>query len=305
MRIILFLATMFFATNACNADVLTIKGSANPISGLVTDKSKPGDSTVEFLAFDKSNFTFEPKSFQKSEIESVVLTIDQNKLSAMSLQRLYEFRDLAEQLASNKGDPLARHFAKRLIVQCIYHESKRHPQSELLHSALKSLVAQATTEAEKQQLELIAHIYGDTRTTFSDLAIKQESTTDDTQLLKLVQHVRREDFSAAVELLEQMKFTSSTSNVEKNLVDGIRRACQERKVDSNVLVALMNKEYELRYGEQAIPANPSKFFSNEHSHSPKQPLSQLDIRSIADFDLMAIQFRNGKWHRTADTKAQK
>ena len=224
------------------ADILEFKDESPRSYGLVIEQD---DSNVTILALDQESGEFTRKKWPREDVKRMVLTIDQAKLSSLSINDVEASKNFAEDLASKKRDPVAKLLAIRMFALCI-KDAKGETAAQIKESAvanLRSLVGSGKEQQELLKLELLIKHDNEFEEVF-ETNTKPENTR---LLLALVQKLRQEKFEQADALLKEAQ--SSKESWGRFLNPAVvAAAIHNQKIEPALLHKLVIIERELRFG---------------------------------------------------------
>lgn len=293
---LLMLLTLLCQTTA--ADMLVLRDQSEPVFGLIDSED---DSVIRFAEFQQSDQSFTSREFNRQDVKSIVQTIDPDRLEKLSIDRLEDYRNYAEELHAFRADPVARQLAIRLVLVSMYHARKTNGNQELCISAASNLRQLARDDRERQRFELVARLYGRP----ADVAPQISDRTSDLQansenILRFVQALRRERFDLAggyLETLSQNDLLHCVSLSEEDL----QTAVLTREMDAGLRLKLLRTELAIRDGlahqRDTSDDSSGSEFAESNSRKPQNIGWIPRLCDLTEFDLEATQFRNGRWER--------
>lgn len=285
---------IFSNPSLANADTVWLNGKAEPVFGLIVEEKESG--TLEFDKFIPSENRFVRIEFTKDDIAVAVQTIDQKRLSALSIDELSKWCNYTEELLRVSNDPVARSTAFRLVLLCIHHGSSQKGEEKSVHNAAYNLPLFASTPREKSTFLKVAYLY----TGNHSLLQKANKPPEDRDLrvdieLRLVQSVRRQQFNRASTLMNSSGFKSiATKRISPTLLTNIQTAIADKKIESQLLQKLIELEKTIQFSRpQAGKRQDQNLLERQNSGELNIPL----LHEISPFDLEATVFSNGRWRR--------
>lgn len=184
------------------ADVVWVDGQAKPLYGQIISNTP---EQIDLQVFENGKLGRIEK-ISRSRIEQFISNIDTQRLEKLSPDKPADYRDYAEELASQRADPAARQLAHRLyVIAAANSEGDNETANEIRNSALAGLISIADSDADRARLQLLRFLVSpdvDQVETFSESKSAAPYSEDQAQLmLKLVQAIRKENFEQAVEML--------------------------------------------------------------------------------------------------------
>ncbi len=301
-RLLIFIATVvsfvLLMTQAAVADVLFLNSDNKPIHGLIESVD---ESKLVFQVYRNSDHTFSRREFLRKDVKQMVRTVDQQRLSSLTIDQLVEYRDLAEELSSLGNDPVARRLALRLTFLCLHHADSTEQGRVVRESAAANLLTLAQNEAEREQFKLIGFLAGHsegrpqqvTELVFRDAAVAKT-------MLQIVTAIRRENFVEASLLLESESGKTATAQWSghcspKLLLDAVG----QKQVDSELLPRLLAIEIRIRYGgdDPLAPISDAQRMANSHNQKPSGPRWIPLLQQVSEYDLDQTEFKDGQWRK--------
>ena len=135
-----------------NADVIYLK-DGSILYGRLVSKS---DTEIEFNQRFESERTatlYRPRTFRVDQVESVVVNIKEERLEGLNSATPKGYRDLAEELATQRLDPEAHDLSIRLFLL-----AARHGDEDLRQYSFASVIRLARSPEEEKRLRVLAHI---------------------------------------------------------------------------------------------------------------------------------------------------
>lgn len=203
------LVLAFFLPGHALADVIWLHGQPAPRFGQI---ESVGPDFFEFRPF-KNGRLGVVESIPKTSIEQFVDNIDQVRLSNLNPSQPSQFRDYAEELASQAKDPVARSLARRLFLiaaaQSYPNSLSLKQQSDIQLSALEGILKLAESETERKQIQRLRYTLAPNG---SEVELKKKtanpvrlSTKQREQILGLVRAIRKEDRTQILAMLNLLQ----------------------------------------------------------------------------------------------------
>ena len=198
------IATLFAAPRAC-ADLIWVKGKEQPTVGQVLSQT---EKQIQFRFINDGHYGT-TQTILVSQIESLLINIDQDRLEKLSPLQPEDYSNYAEELSTQTKDLAAIELAKRL-----YFLAAVNSRDQQRYSALLGLASLATENEEKRKFEMLLRLNssGENRLPSSNLSasVEKSFTQAEKQLmLSLVLALRQE------QALQASKILKSAENREK------------------------------------------------------------------------------------------
>ena len=200
------LAVLLLGVGDCihcsSADVVWVNGQAKPLFGQIVSKTA---EQIGFQVFEDGK-PGRIEKIDRSRIEQLISNIDTQRLEQLSPDKPADYRDYAEELASQRADPAARQLAHRLYVIAAANSEGDHQTAvEIRNSALAGLISIADSDTDRARLQMLRFLVSpdvDQVESLSESKTAASYSEDQAQLmLKLVQAIRMENSEQAIELL--------------------------------------------------------------------------------------------------------
>ena len=282
--------------------VIYLKSSNDPIVGYLVESNE--DTVV--IRQRQSNGTFKRVTLQRADIAQLLNPYDESRLVQLSLDRLSEYRDYAEELAAKTIDPEAIDLAMRLYLIVAYHG-----EGPLQQNALRALIGLARTPQEERELRMIAYESDPSRNRFLLAApettnVNPEALTEEgrTALLvaieKLRQGERREAQRRINTDLAQQTLTVFNSTLT---LSAFEQACQEETLSDEMLYTLLSIELSLLNPSQGRVAKVDRETRSELSSATwgesvlrqTAPVRVHTLVDVTEFDPRECYYEKGRW----------
>jgi hypothetical protein len=288
------------------ADVLWLVDDPEPKFGLVAEAND------EVVRFNESvdGVNFEAVEYQRSKVTALVVNVDFKRLESLSVDRISEYRDYAEELIPQAVDPVARRLAIRLLVIVAGNSDGK----KVRKAAIASLVRLASTKEERQRWRLLEFLETGSNHSPSLEKLNQNrprtSAADRNELVALLQSLRRGEKRSLANVKLSVR---ETANVWRETCswEELEQIAKVNLLRDDQLQRLVNLEYEIRRvdqgdamdGENGSNANSLK--TNEEQtpwnelalRSEKRKIEFPTIENATEFDSRDYLFRNGRWQR--------
>ncbi len=285
------------------ADVVWIKESGQPVFGRV-------------VSVNASTLVFEQRinsgSYRNTEYQLADIQYHRNLkpelLSQLDGRNWGRYRDLAEELAAQKTDPVARETAIRLYVIAAAND-----KGEIGLSALTGLMSVARSQVEKEKFERLLALYSDParsavfQTRDKPLTQTPQVIDGRNDLLLLVQQLRRGGLSSRDRKDFERKLDEPSVKLgiqslkQENVRSRLRQIAAITRPTPRELRYLVELESILRFNAESKLKGPR---SQDWSDSAFLPASQWStlprIDRATEFDPAETLWRDGKWQRPND-----
>ena len=246
----------------------------------------------------------------KSDIEDLIHTIDQARLSALDPDKPQDYREYADELAEKKLDPEARDTALRLYVIAAHLSRGAEAGSAMgsKHAPLLGLVALARSSEEEARFRAAAFL-ADPRhdpallRSSSSIAAAPAAGADQAaraKLLEAVHHARRGKGDVAGRLIERPEIAAELAAVAPSVTkEEFLRICRTKELEASHLQTLLKLELAL---DPTLAAESSATDAQVDARSWSQllkaaqpPQKPLDLVHLTEFDPRQCVYRDGKW----------
>lgn len=191
------LMALFVGPSDLSGDTIWVRGKDNPISGKILARNAEQVSVRVFKDGEFDNVIDLPLA----NVEHLLVNIDADRLSKLTPDRPGEYRDYAEELASQKTDLSARDLARRL-----YLIAAANSDGSVRGSALAGLIAIAETDTQRHRMEVLRFLVipGESSISLGKEPTKRRSLTGPQRqlTLKLIHAIRKEESDTATKLLD-------------------------------------------------------------------------------------------------------
>lgn len=274
------------------ADVLWIVGQHEPIFGIVESSN---DQQVMFRqTTDGLEFTL--RAIKRIDIETMVVNHDSEKLASLQPGDWGEWLRLAEDLDSQKKDPVARDLAMRLLV-VVAGNTDRDSQRR---TAIEALVSFARSDSQREQLNRLRYL----ETGQGAVQNQHLGPTEDVGLIErvaiaeLVRQVRLQQIQHA-ELARNEEAEKVVASLEGGCSwEELLRISRSNRIDESNGRRLV--ELELRLRRRESDPSPKTPRSSWHRLADQVGVREWElptIENVTRFDPQATRFDDGKWVR--------
>ena len=283
----LYLAIVLAIATPADADVIWLVGQQQPVYGIV---DSVGQKQINFRQTTDGQ-TFQSRKINRRSIATVVINYDASRLSSLAYGDWKPWLELAEELDSQKQDPVARNLAIRLLVIITANSGNLDQR----RNAMDSLVSLARNKTEQKQFNRLRFL----ETGRGDLEVAEESQQADPQARKaaadLVRRVRLQQINQR-ELAKRVPEMDVISSLEGVCSwQELLQISQSNRIDSRNLRRLVELELTLRSDKKSSVADSQ---NDWHVLARQIGTSQLTLPSIdnvTEFDPAATKFVDGKW----------
>ncbi len=291
------LCCYLFLTSAAYGDVIWVRGTNQPISGQVITQT---DEKIEFKVF--SDGKFGPiKSFPISQVETVVVNYDQERLASLSPDNPVAYRNYAEELSTQRSDPAAINLARRLYLLAAANSTKKS-QHDLRSGAILALISLTTEQKQRRHLEMFYRLSepesGKLKPAASSPPPKLPTKADRELMLRVVVAIRRENSEVAMGLIRSEENRKSFEKWEQLCtLEELTRIAAADYPSRSQLGRLLAVELAARQPETAkLDPGSKKMTWGELAMEPGTEFSVLPtIANVTQFDPEKSVYRNGIW----------
>ena len=280
------------------ADVLVVRGQAKPMVGTVVAEQ---EDRVTIAIKDAEGITRE-QIVPRDQILLIARAEDPARLDALQAGQWEGYRELAEELASQRVDPQAVQLAIRLFLIVAYHE-----RGSAREGSLASLVSLARSPDEERRFRTLAYRYGENdRVQWLKppaTAIRAPlSALDREMLLRTVRLVRQDEGEQALLLMRQEGFTTMYLTVEHLLpFQDLKRYAYDHSLSPRRTADLVRFELALLAPDFA-PGDSTEVVRGTTGWSSigletLPPLHDVDWLNASEFDPRDHVYENGSWRR--------
>ena len=285
-------ATLLALPQIARGDTLWRVGESSPVFGII--KSSNEQSIV--LEQTSDGKTFETITIARNAINSTIVNYDSVRLSSLVHGDWKPWHEYAEELISQKQDPVARNVAMRLLV-IIAGNSKNSRQRQ---AALNDLVALAEDDRQREKLLVLRYLEtGQQKQSAADSAPKAPlpGAGDRDAAAKMVQLIRRGGSVNRQLASEQIKKTVSAFEHVCTWQELLQIANANR-IDDQALKRLVALEYELRVADSnADVRSGGGSWHLQASRVIADTFTLPTIKSATGIDPEATRFVDGQWKK--------
>ncbi len=281
-----------FAANAreVDADAIWLVDNEAPIFGIV--ESSGADSIRFRHTTDGTNF--DTQTIERSAIETIVVNFDAPRLESLAHGDWQAWQDYAEELASQKRDPVARNLAIKLLI-VVAGNSQDDQDRE---AALTDLIALARDDDERTRFHRLRYL----ETGIEEATIQTDSQTP---IPNAVDRIAAAQLVQSIRLGRDVQGLSSDANLQK-AVTAVEHICswqelvqfsRSNRIGSAGIRRLVALEYELRSAKDPATA-AGENETSWHQLADRIGSSSLllpTIETVTEFDPQATRFDNGQW----------
>lgn len=307
--VILIQIHLGFAINGIcttSADVVWVKSQPTPLFGQVITNT-PEQVQIRLIENGQPGKT---KSIERSMVEQIVINIDAKRLAGLSPDNPQDYRDYAEELASQTIDPAARELARRLfLISAKIAEDKS--ETDVCASALSGLISLTDAESERRQLEMLQFLVNPEANepesnSESGRADHSPSKLENEMMLRLVRAIRREDSDQAIRLLGSQsnrvairKWSEICTPEEFDQIAKVNRPSKSQlgkmlQIEWQILTA-MRQSPDMKSGK--IKTRRVETWGDFASQDSGNPRLVPSFENVTAMDPRKSIFRNGRWMR--------
>ncbi len=273
------------------ADVIWIKGQAQPFFGIV---DAADDQQISFRQTDDGK-SFESRKITQSSVRVVVINHDEQRLAALTQGNWQSWLDYAEELDSQKRDPVARNLAIKLLIVVVAHSDDRE-QREV---ALSKLVSLSRSEEERSKLEQLRFLETGEKlpvqSVVADVNHSQQAKASAADLVRKIRLQENTDGKLGDDSAARVVISSFEDICSWQELVQIAKA---NRIDGQSVKRLVALELALRMTEKdSVPTQSRKQWHELAQRIGTSQLSLATIDSVTEFDPWATSFANGKWSR--------
>lgn len=294
------------STHPISADVVWINGQATPLYGRIVS-STPEQIELQVFENDKLGRI---EKISRSQIEQWIVNIDTRRLEQLSPANLFEYRDFAEELASQQNDPSARSLARRLYLVAAANSTGDDDAIELRNSALAGLISIAGSSDERRRLKMLRYLVspddveaGDVGDSRSVAEPRSKAQTD--LMLQLVQAIRKENSLQATKLLSTQANRAVFQNwSEICSLEEMDRIARVNRPSKPQLSKLLRIELQIRsanvvndQGAAVLPSGRRQGWGDFAMQETGILSVVPSFENVTTIDPYKSVFRNGRWSR--------
>jgi len=290
-RPLLVLLAMVFVTRPSIADTVWLVDEKKPVFGLV-ESIQNGQ-----IQFQRTNdgISFEQVKIDQNSVQSMVISHNAERLGALTHGDWGAWHEYAEELFSQRSDPVARALAIRLLV-IVLGNSK---ETELRKAALADLVSLARNDEEREKLRQLQYLETGKQIAATESQTKQslpsiEERKSAAQRIKSIRLGRNVGQLADDDSLRKVIAAFEETCSWQELI----QIANSNRIDDQSLRLLVALEIELLTKRETTNATERRF--QWHTLAARVGSSTLNLPSIetvTEFDPLATRFENGKWTR--------
>lgn len=283
------LLVCFAMNQLATADGIWIKEETEPRFGRIL---RQDSETVVFQPFGTS----EKNEWDRSKIEVLVVNFDSDRLESLSLAKLSEYRDYAEELAAQKRDLVARELAVRLFLIAAFHAS-----GDLRESSFVGLIDLAENEQQRQRWTTLRWLVtgrGELPTGDGEDRVHAAENEATQTILNLVRAIRRGQKLDAVKWLNQPNLESMLMPWSTIVsVDELDSMARSTKLTASQLHRLVKIELSIVTNDSlSDSAEDRKTDWSEDAWAKASPDAELpSFKNITPFDPQKSTYRSGLW----------
>jgi len=292
LRACIALTILFWFVGIAGADTVWIAGESSPIFGIV----KSSDETSILFHKTTDGASFEPVTISRDTISSIVINFDAQRISSLVHGDWKSWQDYAEELFSQKQDPVARNLATRLLV-IVAGNSKDAQQR---NAALNDLISLASDDMKRKKLLAVRY-----------LETGQKRPGDDSpQPMKLPGLEARNAAAQLVRSIRQRRDVRQqlTDKQLQKTVSAFAQTCSwqelvqlanSNRIDDQGFRRLVALEYELRMADSDSNAadTSSGSWHLQANRISSKTFSLPTIHSATGFDPEENRFIDGQWEK--------
>ena len=287
---LLFAAMSFFA-DGVRADIVWLRGQSEPVYGIVREVGDSQLTLDEWVGTDK----FSERRLSMSDIESYLVNVDPTRLERLNPANPSGYLEYAEELATQRRDPVAQGLCVRL-----YLIAAKHSSADERRSAICGLLATARSEEEQKQLVQIAELYDvQPRTVKPDSEVVASEPSDQRSLLEALQKLRRGDSVAAVESLRNPELQELVHGFLGGLdANELVRWAGMDQLSGRQLAQLLSMERALELSENGgLTLGSTSRWGTESTRSIQSITKIPNLENVTEFDPSKSVFRNRNWQK--------
>jgi hypothetical protein len=294
---LLTLSIALAVASPAHAVLVLIKGQEKPLMGFLVRQDEvrvvvrrvlPGGATRDEVVL-------------RSDIASLVETVDLERLTKLRHDQPQAYRDYAEELAEKRQDPEARYTALRLYLISVWLDRN------LARSSMRGMISLARSEQEEARFRALAFVLDADRdrsllrrpqvTVEAPAELDAAARDSLPRLARLLRQGRTEEARAllldpaVVKGLKQFDDLISTSEVQA--------AATGAYVSSVLLEKLVRLELSLgapvAVAEETVKPQAVVSWQEGTRRDGFAPLPVLSLETITEFNPRACQYRDGAW----------
>ena len=274
------------------ADTVWRIGVPSPVYGIVDSSD---DQSIVFKQTSDGT-TFETITIARKTVSSIVVNYDSQRLSSLVHGDWQSWHDYAEELFSQKQDPVARNVAMRLLV-VIAGNSKNGRQR---NAALNELVELAQNDQQREGLQTLRYLETGKKQPAKDSKKPQAQPGSNAResAARLVQSIRRGENVGQQLFDPKIKETVSEFSHLCAWPELVQMAQSNRKIEDQGLRRLVALEYELRgsNGNAKVKGDGGSWHV-QASRVSSEAFTLPTIKSVTGLDPQASRFVDGQWQK--------
>jgi hypothetical protein len=291
------LALLMIASPA-SAVVIYRKGEDKPLMGFLLSQ----DPQRVVVGIPRAAGGQQEKVIPRSDIASMIETVDRERLASLSHEKPAEYRDYGEELSEKRQDPEARQTAIRLFLIAVWLDP------ELTRSAMLGMIRLARNEREEARFRALAYLLDEDhdrsllkppQTTVeapSDLSAEERANIRG--FLQLLRQERPDDARQLVadhpEIMRDLEQFDEVVNKAE-----IQKAANGGFVGPSLVTRLVELEMALSESpasvEVATPRERTASWSEGRKINGFRPLPVIKLETVTEFNPRASVYRNGHW----------
>lgn len=280
------------------ADVIVVRDEPQPYVGRIT-VSDSEKLTIEIV--DAEGITREI-TFAPERVLLIVKAEDRERLESLVPGQWEAYRNLAEELASQRIDPQAAELAIRLFLIVAYHE-----RGSVREGALASLVGLARDPEEEKRFRTLAYRMSEREESQwlqppITLVRTPLSPAERELLLRTIRLIRQDEGDQALAQMRSDGFSTTYVKVEHLLpFQDLKRYAYSRVVTTRRMTDLLRFELALmdpvsEDGEAMEIRKGTTGWSSINLEA-QPPLHDVDWLTVTEFDPRDHLYRDGSWRR--------
>lgn len=292
LMVLSFHVLILVTSSVVSADTIWLIENKQPLYGMVASQN------AESIVFRQTtNGTqFKKIAVSKSDIETIVINFDSQRLSRLSTDNFLGYAEYAEELQSQRKDPVAQTLALRLLVIVIGNSK----DVDLRRSSLFQLVSLARNDAEMAKFQRLLYLE-------TGIPSSRVEATNPVWLAHTP-----ESRIAAIELIKRVRqgksMTDQIDDVQvKETIDQFESVCswneliqisKSNRINNQQLGRLVELESRLRKAgarNGEIAEDPNQPWNLLAKRIGIKDVDILGIESVTEFDPNDVHFVDGQW----------
>ena len=282
-----FIASLVGFVASAYADTIWLVDASSPVFGIV-EASDENSITFQQTTDGKS---FEKVSIARSNVSAIVINVQSQRLEALVNGEWQSWHDYAEELLSQREDPVARGLAMRLLVIVVGNSKNAQQRS----AALRDLIALARNETELRNFRQLLFLEtGEKQPVGKNSQPILPGPEDRQAAARLVQAVRLgRDVSAALKEAKLKQTVSAFAQVCS--WDELVQLSNSNRIEKQGLRQLVALEYALRTGETVAQQNENDTWNVLAGRVATETFSLPTIKTVTEYDPPVTRFVGGPW----------